>query len=177
MLKKIEKVRRVTTIENPWWTYVQDEIILPSGKHGEYHYASLKGASVIVPVHDDGTFGLVRQYRYPTQTESLEFPMGGCQGKTFEETARQELIEEVGMTGELEEIGTFQAANGFSDEVAKIYLARRLREDTSRDHDDEEEFEQVRMSATEIDEAIMNGEIVDGYTITAWFFTKQKLKI
>lgn len=174
MLKPWKKISTDLILENKWWRYVKDRVVLPNGQEGEYHYASLQGASVVVPRLDDGRYLMLVQYRYPTKTFSLEFPMGGCQGLSFEETARKELIEEAGVSGVLKEIGSFEPANGYSDERVKVYEATNLVENTSFERDIEEEFEKKIYTAEEIDTMISKGEIVDGYTIVAWFFSKSR---
>ena len=58
-----------------------------------------RGSAVIVPVFEDGTVALVRQYRHATGTYQVEIPAGGVEaGETFEEGARRELEEEIAFT-------------------------------------------------------------------------------
>jgi ADP-ribose pyrophosphatase len=97
-LKKWKKLSDIVLLKNPWWIYKKDETLLPSGKHGEYHYVHTNGASIVVPVLNDGRVVLVNQYRYLNDKESLEFPCGGVKdGFTYEETAVHELEEEAGL--------------------------------------------------------------------------------
>ena len=53
----------------------------------------------VVPVHDDGTVTLVRQYRAAVDALVLEIPAGtrDKDGEAPEETARRELAEEAGL--------------------------------------------------------------------------------
>ena len=55
--------------------------------------------STVVPVHDDGTVSLVRQYRAAVDASVLEIPAGtrDKDGETEEQTARRELAEEAGL--------------------------------------------------------------------------------
>ena len=56
-----------------------------------------RGSAVILPVFDDGTIALVRQYRHPCGKYLLEIPAGGIEaGESFEEAAVRELEEEIG---------------------------------------------------------------------------------
>src|SRR4051812_37188853 len=55
------------------------------------------GSAVILPVFDDGTLALVRQYRHPAVKYLLEAPAGTLnRGEAPEEGARRELEEEIG---------------------------------------------------------------------------------
>src|SRR5258706_14348630 len=55
------------------------------------------GSAVIVPVFDDGTIALVRQYRHPAVRYLLEAPAGTLRrGEVPEEGAKRELEEELG---------------------------------------------------------------------------------
>src|ERR1700704_6180409 len=56
------------------------------------------GSAVIVPVFDDGTIALVRQYRHPAVRYLLEVPAGTLnRGEIPEEAAARELEEELGV--------------------------------------------------------------------------------
>src|SRR3979411_3314380 len=58
------------------------------------------GSAVIVPIFDDGTLALVRQYRHPAVRYLLEVPAGTLKrGEVPEEGAARELEEELGFGG------------------------------------------------------------------------------
>lgn len=155
--------------ENPWWKYCCDQVELPSGKPGEYHYVLTNGSSMVVPQDKDGKLLLVRQYRYTGNRESIEFPCGGLKdGSTHEETARHELVEEAGfLTGQLECAGGFNPCNGLLDEICRVYIARDLQYVGARP-DETESFDLVRLTTDELEEFIRDGTIWDGMTIAAW---------
>jgi len=55
------------------------------------------GSAVIIPVFEDGTIALVRQYRHPAVRYLLEAPAGTLKrGEVPEEGAARELEEELG---------------------------------------------------------------------------------
>ncbi len=174
MLKRWKKLNETTLFKNNWWSYKKDEFELPDGTKGEYHYVSTNGASMILPIRDDGRIILVNQYRYLNEKESLEFPCGGVKdGQSYEETAKHELEEETGYTSyEIEFAGSFNPYNGVTNEICRIYVARGL---TPVDAvpDRTEEFEKYALSSEEIDEKISAGEIWDGMTIAAWSLYNQ----
>lgn len=174
MLRRWKKLNETTLFKNNWWRYKKDEFVLPDGAKGEYHYVSTNGASMILPVRDNGRIILVNQYRYLNEKESLEFPCGGVKdGQSYEETAKHELEEETGFTSStIEYAGNFNPYNGVTNEICRIYVAHDL---TPVDAlpDKTEEFEKYALSSEEIDEKISAGEIWDGMTIAAWSLCKQ----
>ncbi len=175
-LKQWKKLKQINKIQNKWWTYLVDEVQLPSGKLGEYHYVHTNGSSLIIPVFDDGKILMVKQYRYLAQRESLEFPCGSIDdGATIEEMAVQELAEEAGVAaGELSFVGTYNPYNGVTDEMCNVFIARKLTP-VYVPHDDTEEFERIILSREEINSKIKSNEIWDGMTLAAWILAMDKI--
>ena len=175
-LSKWKKISDSILVRNPWWTYKKDKAVLPNGRQAEYHYVHTNGSSLIVPVLDDGRVVLVNQYRYLNGRESLEFPCGGVKdGQSYEETARHELEEEAGyLARSMVEIGSFNPYNGVTDEICKIFVARDLQE-VEASPDETEEFEEMFLTPSEIDDQIASNAIWDGMTIVAWTFAKGRL--
>jgi ADP-ribose pyrophosphatase len=175
-IKKWIKISESVLFDNPWWIYKKDETELPSGKRGEYHYVHTNGASMVVPVLNDGRIVLVNQYRYLNGRESLELPCGGVKnGHTYEETAKHELEEEAGfITRNLYKVGEFNPYNGVTDEICKVFIAKNL-SGVPPKPDETEEFEIVFLMPNEIDARITNGTIWDGMTIAAWSIAKSRI--
>ena len=168
-LQTWKRLRQSFELKNPWWTYRKDEVLLPSGKEGEYHFVHVKGSSMIVPVLRSGTLILVNQYRYLANRESLEFPCGSVkEGSTYDDTARHEREEETGFgAGDLTAIADFNPYNGVTDEMCRIYIARDLIP-VQVQPDDTEEFERVHLTCSELDRKVRSGDIWDGMTLAAW---------
>src|SRR6185369_15957358 len=166
MLKRWKKIRQEFEFKNPWWTYRKDEVLLPNGKQGEYHFVHVIGSSMIIPIREDGKLIMVNQYRYLLDRESLEFPCGGIKrGSTYEETAEHELIEETGFRAtRMEAVGDHNPYNGVTDEMSRVFIARDL-VPADMEHDETEEFEQVYLTATELENKIAVGEIWDGMSL------------
>src|SRR6476660_6757099 len=124
------------------------------------------GSAVIVPVFDDGTVALVRQYRHPAVRYLLEAPAGTLdKGERPELGAARELEEELGVVAaRLEKLSEFFVSPGFCEEKMWVYLATELTE-TSQQLDEDEVIEVVRLTLTEALEMISDGEIEDAKTI------------
>ncbi len=172
-MKPYIPISKKVVYENPWWRYCRDQVELPSGKVGEYHYALTNGSAMVVPIEQDGSLLLVRQYRYTGNRDSIEFPCGGIKaGATYNEAARNELMEETGFEAEkLEMIGGFNPCNGLLNEICKVFIARKLQYVGARP-DETEDMELVRLTMEEIDDRILNGTIWDGMTMAAWVLAK-----
>lgn len=124
------------------------------------------GSAVIVPVFDDGTVALVRQYRHPAVRYLLEAPAGTLEDRELPEVgAARELEEEIGFAAErLEKLSEFFVSPGFLEEKMHVYLATGLTESKQRLEEDEI-LEVVRLPIAEALEMITSGEIQDAKTI------------
>ncbi len=124
------------------------------------------GSAVIVPVFDDGTIALVRQYRHPALRYLLEVPAGTLEpGEAPEKGAARELEEELGLvSGRLEKLSEFFVSPGFCEEKMWVYLATDLSETEQRLEDDEI-IEVVRIPFSQALSMITTGEIQDAKTI------------
>lgn len=124
------------------------------------------GSAVIVPVFDDGTVALVKQYRHPAVRFLLEVPAGTlAKGERPEIGAARELKEELGVVAaRLEKLSEFFVSPGFCEEKMWVYLATELTEGEQALEDDEI-LDVVRLPITEALEMITSGEIQDAKTI------------
>ena len=124
------------------------------------------GSAVILPVFDDGTIALVRQYRHPAVRYLLELPAGTLQDKERpEEGAARELEEELGVVaGRMEKLSEFFVSPGFCEEKMWLYLATDLTETEQRLEDDEL-LEVVRIPLERALQMVTDGEIEDAKTI------------
>ena len=174
-LNRWRKISEETRIANPWWKYKFDVFELPSHKRGEYHYVHTNGSAMVIPLHDDRTITLVKQYRYLNERESIEFVCGGVrEGISYEEMARNELAEEAGLRAErILCIGEFNPFNGVTNEISKVFVAADFTQ-VDPHPDETEEFEILRLTFDEIDEKIRRGEIWDGMTLAGWMLFKNR---
>lgn len=124
------------------------------------------GSAVIVPVHDDGTVVLVRQYRHPAVRYLLEVPAGTLSdGERPDAGAARELEEELGLVAEqLDKLTEFFVSPGFLEEKMWVYLATGLSEGKPQP-DEDEVLELVRLPIGDALEMITTGEIQDAKTI------------
>jgi ADP-ribose pyrophosphatase len=136
------------------------------------------GSAVIVPVFEDGTVALVRQYRHPAVRYLLEAPAGTLEGmERPEEGAARELEEELGVVaGRLEKLIEFFVSPGFCEEKMWVYLATDLKETTQKLEEDEL-VEVVRVSLARAFEMVADGEIEDAKTIIGLMLAAPRLNL
>ncbi|MBX7060035.1 MAG: NUDIX hydrolase [Pyrinomonadaceae bacterium] len=125
-----------------------------------------KGSAVIMPVFDDGTIALVRQYRHAAAEYLLELPAGTLNaGEDAEVGARRELEEEIGVVAEkIEKLCEFYVSPGFLTEKMHLFMAFGLTE-TAQNLDDDEFVEIERYSLADLTTMVKDGRIVDAKTI------------
>ena len=127
-----------------------------------------KGSAVVIPVFEDGTVALVRQYRHAAGKHLLEICAGTLNaGEDPELGARRELEEEIGVTArKIEKLCEFWVSPGFLTEKMHLYLATELTE-TSQNLEDDEILTVERHSLSDLSRMIERGEIEDAKTIIA----------
>jgi ADP-ribose pyrophosphatase len=152
----------------------------PDGGEFERTIVHHPGAVAVVPLHDDGTVTLVRQYRVALEHELLELPAGTCdiEDEHSQATAERELAEEAGLAaGRVEHLAMFHNAPGMSDERIVIFLARELRE-VPHDRQGAEEHEMTveRIPLTEALEMVADGRLTDAKTIIGLTLAERRLR-
>ena len=153
-----------------------DKAELVNGRIAAREVVEHPGGVAILPLHDDGTVTLVRQFRYPFMEPVTELPAGKLErGEDHRLAALRELEEEVGATpGRLTYLGCIYSSPGFSDEVLHMYLAQDLSQGAC--HPDEDEFlEGERVPFGTLIERIMTGEIKDAKTVALSLKAKEYL--
>src|SRR6267378_4124203 len=117
------------------------------------------GGAGTLPLFEDGSVALVRQWRYPLGRYSLEIAAGRIEpGHSPEETAARELEEELGYRArDLRKLAAFYVAPGYCEEMIHVYLATGL-EPSKQNLDDDEEIEIVHMPFDEALSRVRSGE-------------------
>jgi 8-oxo-dGDP phosphatase len=153
----------------------------PDGTRFERELVRHPGAVSVVPLHDDQTVVLVRQYRAAVDAELLEIPAGkrDVADEPLEETANRELAEEVGLhAATLEPLCTFHNSIGFSDELSHIFLGTDLTEaQLDLQGIEEEHMQIVRMPLAEAMHLVETSEITDAKTVLGLLTTARRLGI
>ena len=153
-----------------------DQAELPNGRLAAREVVEHPGGVAVLPLFDDGTVPLVRQFRYPFGEVVTELPAGKLErGEDHRLAALRELEEEVGVTcGKLTYLGCLYLSPGFSTEVLHMYLAQELKQGAC--HPDDDEFLEVeRIPFSQLTDQVMSGEITDAKTVALVLKVKQLL--
>ena len=155
------------------------DISIAEIRDGEIEYkreiVEHKGSAVIVPVFEDKTVALVRQYRHAAGEYLLEIPAGTLnRGEDPLIGARRELEEEIGVTSDnVEKLTEFYVSPGFLTEKMFVYLATDLRE--GKQNLEEDELLSIeKFTFPEAFEKIKTGEIQDAKTIAGLILSGAK---
>ncbi|MDQ2649015.1 MAG: NUDIX hydrolase [Actinomycetota bacterium] len=164
-----EKLSEEERLRGWRFTVARARFRAPDGEEFERDVVRHPGAVAVVPLHDDGTVTLVRQYRASLERDLVELPAGirDVEGEPDATTAARELVEEAGLAADrLERLVEFHNSPGFCDESVAVFLATGLR----AVDDDRQGIEEQSMTVERIplDEALAwidDGRITDAKTI------------
>ncbi len=153
------------------FTVQVESITLPNGQPLEAEIIRHPGSVVIVPVTEDGSVLLVRQYRHAIGRQVWELPAGSLKpGETVDSAAARECHEETGLIPDrLDYLGAHYPTPGYCDELMHFYRATGLRRpragDAAAHPDEDEDIETRAFDRDQIRGMMASGEIVDLKTV------------
>lgn len=155
----------------------EDTVSLPDGGEARREYVRHPGAAIIVPMLDDYTVLVERQYRYPLRQHFLELPAGKIDpGEEPAVTARRELLEETGYEAEFwAHLFTTYPCVGYSNERLEFYVARMLRY-VGHPGEEGEFLETIALPVDQALAMIAAGEITEAKTILGVLWIEHSLR-
>jgi len=143
-----------------------DTVTLPNGVTVDLEMVRHPGAAAVVPLKDEGTVVLIRQFRHAAGGFIYEIPAGKLYpGEGPKACAERELEEEIGYrAGTLELLSSIFTAPGFTDEVIHIYKATGMTAGQQQ-LDRDEVLEVIEMPLQEAIDMIRAGLIRDAKTM------------
>lgn len=157
---------------NRWLVLREDDIVRADGTPGIHAVVVKSDSAVVVPLHEDGTFTLVEQYRYTIGVRRLEFPQGSWETRPDADgltVAAGELAEETGLTASsLRPLGLIHHAYGYSGQLCHVVLATGLVAGAPRREQEEQGMTTRRVSRDELERLITGGHISDAATLAAY---------
>jgi ADP-ribose pyrophosphatase len=150
----------------------KDRVQLPNGQESLREYIVHPGAVVVLAFLDNGNLLFERQFRYPLRRVFLELPAGKIDaGEAILDTGRRELQEETGYVASAwEYLGVMHPCIGYSDERIEIFAARGLHRAGGQQLDHNEFLDVLELSPAEARQAVWDGRITDGKTISALYW-------
>lgn len=158
-----------------------EELLLRFGNGVERVYERLRrpapGAVLIVPLLDDDTVLLVREYCAGVGEYQLGLPKGACEaGENRLHAANRELMEEVGYGAHhLEFLKTITLSPAYMDHDIDVVLARDLYPHRLPG-DEPEAIEVVPWSLSDLESLVARDDVSEGRTIAALYMVKALLK-
>ena len=147
----------------------KDKVECENGNIATREVVRHHGGVGVLAIVDDQIL-LVKQYRYPNATDTLEIPAGKLE--LNEDTgicALRELEEETGYSAKgIELIAKFLPTPGYSDEWLYVYEAKDVfKVENPLDCDEDEVIELIRLDIDTAYQKVVSGEIFDSKTIIA----------
>lgn len=143
-----------------------ETVTLPNGATADLEVITHPGAAAVVPMKDDRTVIMVRQYRHAVGRFIDEIPAGKLHpGEDPKDCAAREVEEETGYkVNRLEPLLSFLTTPGFTNEIIHIFVGRELSPGTQNLGTDEV-LEIIEMPLDQAVACIKTGEIRDAKTI------------
>ncbi len=143
-----------------WMTVRMDNVLRPDGEPGTYSTVRIKPGVCVIPVANDGTCYLTKEFHYAVGRDTIEGISGGIEeGETPEVAAARELEEEVGIVaGRLLPLGVVDPLTAAMSSPTQIFLATDLRF-TQTKMESTECIERVEMQFDEVLRMVIENEI------------------
>lgn len=149
----------------------EDEVLLPNNKRSKRIYIKHNSAAAVLPITKEGKILLVKQYRYPIQSISVEIPAGkkdflhedglSCATRELEEETRY-------VSSRFDFLINIHSCVGYSNEEIEIYIARDcVRAENPKSGDDDEFVELMELTMAEVKEMLRTSQITDAKTLIA----------
>lgn len=166
------------------WRLATAEFESPDGERFRRDIVRSPGAVGVVPIWMDseGVPGvlLVRQFRAAYEEAIIEIPAGmrDVPGEPPEETARRELVEEIGMqAGRLVHLVDLYPSPGMTDSVTTVFLAQDLREtEQNLQGPEERHLEVLNVPLSEALSWVLSGVIRDAKTVAGLLLAERLLR-
>ena len=149
-----------------------------NGHEGHFEKISgrLPGAVMIIPMLDDNTFLLIREYAAAAGKYTLGFPKGAMDhGEDVLETANRELMEEVGYGAhELKHLTQWSLSPAYFNASMDIVLAKNLYPQ-KMEGDEPEPIEVIPWKISDIDALLAHPEFHESRSVAAVLLLEREI--
>ena len=178
-MKKPPKIIASKTLaQTRIFTIEQMQLQFANGNQVEYEriVSSSSGAVLIVPLLDDKTIILIREYCGGVQRYELAFPKGQVEaGESINASANREIMEEIGFgANNLEFMKSVTVSPGYMSHHTHIVLASDLYQ-KKLPGDEPESIETLYWSMDKLDDLLNNDEFTEARSIAALYLLKNRL--
>jgi ADP-ribose pyrophosphatase len=154
----------------PGFDVVRDDVRLPDGTDTDFHYISEPPSVVVLPFTEDGDVVVIREWRQAVERVNYGLPAGGLEDEDTDvrAAARRELREETGYeAGVVEQIATYEPANGLFDSVFHYVVAHGCEPTTEQELDHNESITVETAAFDDLRERAAVGDLRDGRSALA----------
>jgi ADP-ribose pyrophosphatase len=153
----------------PGFSVRRDDVRLPDGTEGAFHYVEEPPAAVVLPFTPDGEVVLVEEWRQAVGRVSRSLPAGSLEGgEDPAAAARRELAEETGHVADaVEHRCTVEPSNGLASVEHHHFVARGCTPGASQDLDPDESIRVVTLDYPDLLSAVVDGRLADARTVVA----------
>lgn len=158
-----------------------EQLDITFGNGEQVEYERLKGSSrggvLVVPLQDENTLLMVREYSVGVERYELMFPKGRIENdEPVEEAANRELQEEVGFAArKLTLVKSMTLAPGYMGHLTHVVLAEDLYP-AALVGDEPEPLEVVTWKLDNIDELAVQEDVTEARTIAAAYIVNSLLE-
>jgi 8-oxo-dGTP pyrophosphatase MutT (NUDIX family) len=176
--KRFARVDNSRIVYQTDWIAVREYKVERDGVRGTYSVIERPDAVVVIPLTSARKTALLKQFRFPTNDNSWEFPMGAVgASEPAEAAARRELMEEIGMRApELIKVGEYRPAPGLTPQIATVFVApiddETFERSVAASSTSEEIQEIVSVSLAELAAMISDGRLTDGYSLAGFLLVR-----
>ena len=159
--------------QDPWVTVIRDAVEFSDGDIRLHTRAMnrINDGVAVLPVYENQII-LIRHFRHALRQSILEIPRGAIdESATLEETARNELIEEIeGVAGELIPLGFVYGSTNLFANGSYLYFTELQSLGSPQLDEGVQAIE--RFSIKEFELLLQKGEIEEAFTISAFCQTR-----
>jgi ADP-ribose diphosphatase len=179
MRKKPEIVATETVARTRLFHVEKLDLRFSNGVEVQYERlgSNSSGAVLVVPLLDDDTVMLIREYAAGVHRYELGLPKGRIEADEEPlEAANRELMEEIGYGAkDLQHLTAFTLAPGYLGHLTQIVLARDLYPQRNQG-DEPEEIEVVPWSLSNLHELMQREDMTEARSIAALYLVRDLLR-
>lgn len=154
--------------QNNWIQVYEDSIENNHGKIEVFNRIVTHDIVGVVPIFENGSLLMIKNYRHPVGRKFLEFP-GGIIEKNEKpmKTAHRELLEETGYRCKsLKANGWFYSSPGRTTQKVYVFIAKGLDLVSKQKLDEFEDSKVIKLSHDQVVNKIKNGSFKNSLTIS-----------
>ncbi len=163
-MKKWQIISEEDVSPSKWFPVYKHVVKLPNGNIvDDYYLSRLGNVAMVLPVLETGNIVFVKQYKHGKGEFVIELPAGlQKDDKSIEQSAIEELEEEVGIKVELSDlipIGKLAGNPAKTDSIIYGYLVKNTTQNSKQNLDPNEDIEVVSIKPSQALKMIAEGTI------------------